>query len=337
MQADVLLHFWLVLIYLAKEKHPDVNAGDPEAQVKFQEVSEAYKVLGNEAKQKEYDQWGTTDEFARHGFTSDLDPEELFRNMFQGFHAGFSQSDYAESETGFSSYEVMMNLTFKEATLGVNKDVSLNISDTCPDCNGQRSKPGTKPEKCTFCQGTGKESVSLGPYTMRSTCRKCNGTKVLIKDPCTVCNGQGTTIQKKKVTIPVPSGVKDGQMVRVQITKKKELFVTFKVSKSRYFRRDGVDVHSDATISVYQALLGGTVRIRGLYEELVLKIAPCTSSHARIKLKGKGIRRVNSYGCGDHYVNIKIKAPSQLSAKQRAVVETFLAENENSTPGTTEM
>ncbi|KFM63548.1 Protein tumorous imaginal disc, mitochondrial, partial [Stegodyphus mimosarum] len=294
---------------LAKKKHPDVNAGNPEARAKFQEISEAYKVLGDEAKRKEYNQWGTTDEFSEDGFTSNLDPEELFRSSFQGFHTEFSKSDYAESETEFSSYEVVMNLTFEEAALGVNKDVSLNVSDTCPDCNGQRCKPGTKPEKCIFCQGTGKESVSLGSLTMRSTCRKCNGTKVLIKNPCTGCNGQGTTIQKRKVTIAVPSGVKGGQIVQVQITRKSQLFVTFKVSRSKYFRRYGADVHSNATISIYQALLGGTIRIRGLYEELVLKIAPCTSSHIRMKLEGKGIRLANSYSCGDHYVNIKIRAP----------------------------
>ncbi|GBN63484.1 Protein tumorous imaginal discs, mitochondrial [Araneus ventricosus] len=170
---------------------------------------------------------------------------------------------------------------------------------------------------------------------MRSTCRKCHGTKTVVKDPCNVCEGRGTTVQRKKVTVPVPAGVEDGQTVRMSLPNKKELFIKFKVARSNYFRRDGADIHTDVAISLSQALLGGTMKVKGLYEDLVVKIAPGTSSHAKIRLEGKGIKRVSSYGYGDHIITIKIKIPQKLSQKQKALITAF-AELETDTPGTVE-
>ncbi|XP_067121060.1 protein tumorous imaginal discs, mitochondrial-like [Centruroides vittatus] len=184
----------------------------------------------------------------------------------------------------------------------------MNVLDTCMKCKGFRCEPGCKPVRCHFCNGTGMESVSMGPYVMRSTCRNCHGSRVFIKNPCKMCNGKGSTIQKKNVTIPVPQGVEDGQTVRMNIGRK-EIFITFKVAKSDYFRRVGSDIHTDASINLSQALLGGIIHISGLYEEIPLQIPAGTSSHTRIFLKGKGMKRVNSPGYGDHYVHIKVKVP----------------------------
>ncbi|KAF8791454.1 protein tumorous imaginal discs, mitochondrial-like [Argiope bruennichi] len=330
---------------LAKKNHPDINKGDPEAETKFQAVSEAYEVLSDENKRRQYDQFGTAahTEFPGagaaggfHGFSSSsIDPEELFRNIFQGFRSGFPESDFAESQQSYGTHEVTMDLTFEQAARGVNKDVYISMHDTCPSCHGSRSQPGSKPVKCNHCNGTGYESISTGPFLMRSTCRRCHGTKMVVKDPCNVCDGRGTTIQRKKVTVPVPAGVEDGQTVRMSLPNKKELFIKFKVARSSYFRRDGADIHTDITISLSQALLGGTVKVKGLYEDLAVKIAPGTSSHTKIRLEGKGIKRVSSYGYGDHIINIKIKIPQKLSQKQKALVTAF-AELETDTPGSVE-
>lgn len=153
------------------------------------------------------------------------------------------------------------------------------------------------------------ETISTGPFVMRSTCRGCQGTRMHIKHPCPECNGKGTVHVNKKVTVKVPAGVEDGQTLRVQVTRQKELFVTFRVANSNYFRRDGSDVHTDADISLSQAILGGTIRIQGLYDDLNVEIPKCTSSHTRLRLAGKGMKRVNSFGYGDHYIHIKIKIP----------------------------
>lgn len=153
------------------------------------------------------------------------------------------------------------------------------------------------------------ETISTGPFVMRSTCRACKGTRLFIQSPCLTCEGKGVTQQRKAVLIPVPAGVQDGYTMRMQVGNR-ELFVTFRVTKSEIFRVEGADVHSDVTISLSQAVLGGTTRIPGLYEYLTIKIPPGTSSHSRLRLARQGLKRVDSYGSGDHYVHFKIKIPS---------------------------
>ncbi|KAJ2945197.1 hypothetical protein O0L34_g9267 [Tuta absoluta] len=332
---------------LAKQYHPDANKSDPEASRKFQEVSEAYEILSDENKRKQYDTYGTTSEQmgmgggpgGTDGFThqwqykSTIDPEELFRKIFgdAGFKADMF-NDFAESQFGFgAAKEVLVNLKFTEAARGCNKDINVNVVDICPKCAGSRCEPGTKAIKCTYCNGTGMETFSRGPFVMRSTCRHCHGTRMLIKFPCAECEGKGQTVQRKKVTVPVPAGVEDGQTVRMSVGEN-EIFVTFKVEPSNYFKRDGPDVHTDCAISVSQALLGGTVRIQGLYEDHTLQISPGTSSHSSIRLSRKGMKRVSQHGYGDHYVHIKIQVPKVLSGKQKALMYAY-AELEEDTPG----
>lgn len=138
-------------------------------------------------------------------------------------------------------------------------------------------------------------------------------------------------MQRKKVTVPVPAGVEDGQTVRMAVGNK-EIFITFRVEKSKYFRRDGPDIHTDADISISQAILGGSARVEGVYETLTIQIRPGTSSHVLIRLNGKGLKKVNTVGYGDHYVQIKIKTPTSLNDKQRALIQAY-AEMESDTPG----
>ncbi|XP_064482314.1 protein tumorous imaginal discs, mitochondrial-like isoform X2 [Ornithodoros turicata] len=331
---------------LAKKYHPDTSKGDPEAAKKFQEVSEAYEVLSDDTKRQQFDQWGSTGPEMpggggggwggpTGGFHASIDPEELFRRIFGdlGARTGFSDFDFSESQFGFGgAQEVILQLTFQQAARGINKDVSVNVVDTCPRCSGSRCEPGSKAARCPYCNGSGMETVSTGPFVMRSTCRHCHGTRMHIRYPCTECNGKGTTVQRKMVTVPVPAGVEDGQTVRMQVGKK-ELFVTFKVSRSDYFKRDGADIHTEAAVSLSQAVLGGTVRVQGIYEDIMLQIPANTSSHTKIRLAGKGIKRLQSSGYGDHYVTVKVVIPKKMSPKQKALIQAY-AELEEDTAGT---
>lgn len=233
---------------LAKKYHPDTNKDDPDANRKFQEVSEAYEVLSDETKRREYDTYGQTSEqmgraggagpghgpqgFAQNWqFRSTVDPEELFRKIFGDSNAFGQQQgfdEFSDSQYGFGgAQEIIMNLTFAQAARGVNKDVNLNVVDTCPKCTGSRCEPGTKPARCQYCNGTGMETISTGPFVMRSTCRYCQGTRQFIKYPCTECDGKGQNVQRKKITVPVPAGVENGQTVRMSVGRK-EVFITFK-------------------------------------------------------------------------------------------------------------
>jgi len=213
-----------------------------------------------------------------------------------------------------------MDLTFNEAAKGVQKTIKIEVMDVCGRCDGKGNEPGTKISRCGYCGGSGMEQIATGPFVMRSTCRKCGGTGRLISFPCVQCNGRGQVKTKKSVTVPVPAGVENGQTVRMQVGTR-EVFITFSVARSLIFRRQGSDVHSDVDINIAQAALGDSVRIPGVYNETELVIPPGTNSHQRFQFPGKGIKKVNSYGYGDHYVHVKISTPRKLSDSQRSLLE----------------
>lgn len=334
---------------LAKKYHPDANRADPKAAAKFQDISEAYETLSDKTKRDAYDLGGgSSQNFAGFGgggggqtgwqnfgganpFRSDFNnPEDYFKKIFEEFESKFG-SEYKRSTydandslwgTGEAS-EVSVNITFKEAAIGCEKELLINSPDTCPICQGSCCRPGYKPSKCPYCQGTGTETISTGPFLLRSTCRVCKGSRMFISKPCNACNGKGQTLQRKTVIVPVPAGVVDGQTIRMAITNGKELYVTFKVSKSNYFRRDDADIHTDAVISVSQAILGARVCVEGLYEDVTVDVKPGTSSHTSIRLPQKGIKRVDSFGRGDHYVHIKIRVPEKPTKRHKQLMLEF--------------
>ncbi|KAM9314940.1 dnaJ homolog subfamily A member 3, mitochondrial-like isoform 2-T3 [Pholidichthys leucotaenia] len=324
---------------LAKKYHPDTNPDDPEAKEKFAKLAEAYEVLSDEVKRKQYDTYGAagfdpnrasaSQQYYRAAGAS-IDPEELFRKIFGEFAGGMG---FGDINSMFERRpEFIMELTFLEAAKGVNKELSVNIEDACPRCHGRGSEPGTKLSHCYYCNGTGMESISTGPFMMRTTCRRCSGKGSIINTPCALCRGSGEFKKRQMVTVPVPAGVNEGQTVQMSVGTK-EILVTFRVQKSPVFRRSGVDIHSDAFISVAQAILGGTATAQGLYETISIVIPAGCQADQVIRLQGKGIRRMNSYSYGDHYVHIKIRVPKKLTRRQRTMLLSY-AEDETEVHGT---
>ncbi|XP_063759453.1 dnaJ heat shock protein family (Hsp40) member A3a isoform X1 [Eleginops maclovinus] len=325
---------------MAKKYHPDTNKEDPQAKEKFALLAEAYEVLSDEGKRKQYDTYGSTGFDAGQagaggqrywsGQSSNVDPEELFRKIFGEFSGGRGFGDF--NAIFEQPQEYFMELTFTQAAKGVNKEFSVNMEAACQRCDGKGHEPGTKIQHCNHCNGSGMETVNTGPFVMRSTCRRCGGKGSVISTPCHSCHGVGQTKQRKTVMVPVPAGVEDGQTVRMPVGKK-EIFITFRVQKSPVFRRDGADVHSDLLISVAQAILGGTARAQGLYETLNLSIPAGIQTDQRIRLSGKGIARISGHGYGDHYVHVKIKVPKTLTDRQRTLLTSY-AEDETEVEGT---
>ncbi|KAL7861035.1 hypothetical protein AOLI_G00173840 [Acnodon oligacanthus] len=324
---------------MAKKYHPDTNKDDPQAKEKFAQLAEAYEVLIDEVKRKQYDTYGSAGFEAgqagagagQHYWSggASVDPEELFRKIFGEFSGGQGFGDF--SIFG-QPQEYVMELTFTQAAKGVNKEITVNVDGTCQRCDGKGHEPGSKIQHCHQCNGTGMETVNTGPFVMRSTCRRCGGRGSVITSPCMACRGTGQTKQRRTIMIPVPAGIEDGQTVRMPVGNK-EIFITFRVQKSPVFRRDGADIHSDVSVSVAQAMLGGTVRAQGLYETINLAIPAGVQADQRIRLSGKGIPRVSGYGYGDHYIHIKIRVPRMLTDRQRALIMSY-AEDETDVEGT---
>ncbi|XP_073318869.1 dnaJ homolog subfamily A member 3, mitochondrial-like isoform X2 [Pagrus major] len=325
---------------LAKKYHPDTNPDDPEAKEKFAKLAEAYEVLSDEVKRKQYDTYGAAgfdpnragasqQQYYRAGGTN-IDPEELFRKIFGEFTGGMH---FGNINNMFEQRpEFVMELSFSEAAKGANKELSVNIDDACPRCDGKGSEPGTKVSQCHYCNGTGMESISTGPFMMRSACRRCGGKGSIITTPCALCRGSGQTKKRQTVNVPVPAGVENGQTVRMSVGSK-EILITFRVQRSPVFKRDGINIHSDVFISIAQAILGGTATAQGLYQSISIVIPPSCQADQVIRLQGKGIRRMNSYSYGDHYVHIKIRVPKKLTRRQRSLLLTY-AEEETDVQGT---
>ncbi|XP_062420724.1 dnaJ homolog subfamily A member 3, mitochondrial-like isoform X2 [Pungitius pungitius] len=337
---------------LAKKYHPDTNPDEPDAKEKFAQLAEAYEVLSDEVKRKQYDTYGAAgfdpsragsagqQQYYRAGGTN-IDPEELFRKIFGEFSGG---RGFADINNMFEQRpEFVMELSFSEAAKGASKELSVNMEDKCPRCDGRGNEPGTKVSLCHYCNGTGMETINTGPFTMRSGCRRCGGTGSIISTVCALCRGSGQTKKRQTLTVPVPSGVENGQTVRMSVGQK-EILITFRVQTSPVFRRSGTDLHSDVMISVAQAILGGTatapglhqtisILVRGLLTISILIPAGCQADQV-IRLQGKGIRRMNSYSYGDHYVHIKIKVPKKLTRRQRSLLLSY-AEDEADVQGTT--
>ncbi|KAM3864661.1 dnaJ homolog subfamily A member 3, mitochondrial-like [Diretmus argenteus] len=318
---------------MAKKYHPDTNPDDPAAKEKFSKLAEAYEVLSDEVKRKQYDTYGAAgfdpsrggaagarqQQYYRAG-GANVDPEELFRKIFGDFTGGGGFGKMFEQRPEF-----VMELTFAEAAKGVNKEMTVNLDDDCPRCEGKGNEPRTKISHCHYCNGTGMESINTGPFMMRSTCRRCGGRGSTITTPCLVCRGSGQTKKRQTVPVPVPAGVEDGQTVSMAVGKK-EILITFRVQRSPVFRRSGTDIHSDVLISVAQAVLGGTARAQGLHETISIAIPPSCQADQVIRLQGKGIRRMNSYSYGDHYAHIKIRVPKKLTHRQRALMLSYAKE-----------
>ncbi len=329
---------------LGKKYHPDVNPGNKEAEEKFKEVGEAYAVLSDPDKRRQYDQYGHA-AFENGGAGgmdfSGMDFSSMFGDIFGGmggifgdlFGGGRSRGNGPQRG---ANIETRVRITFDEAVKGVEKEIEITVKEDCFGCNGTGAKPGTSPETCSQCGGKGQVMMQrqslFGMTQSISACPACKGKGKIIKDKCIECNGYGYLPRKKKLSVNIPAGIDSGQAVRiagkgdpgVNGGPRGDILVEVIVSDHPVFQRDGMDIYSSAPMSFTQAALGGNVRISTIDGDVLYEVKPGTPTDTRIRLRGKGVPSVRdkSYR-GDHYVTLVVQVPTKLTSEQKDLLKKF--------------
>ncbi len=325
---------------LAKKYHPDMNPGDKDAEAKFKEVNEAYSVLSDEQKRANYDRFGHAafdgagngfDGFDGFGFGG-LD--DLFET-FMGGAFGRSRRSGNYGPVRGRDIQYSIDITFEEAAFGVTKEIPVTRLQTCTTCNGTGAKPGTYPENCKRCQGTGQirysQATPFGQFVNVKTCDACNGEGKIITHPCETCHGKGRVSKNSRISLNIPAGIDDGQTISLNGEGESglrggpagDLYVTIHIKKHPIFKREGYDVVCDVPISFTQAALGGEIEIPTIDGIIKYTIPEGTQTSTVFKLKGKGIKRLRSNSRGDQYFRVIVEVPKKLNQKQKDLLRQF--------------
>ena len=324
---------------LAKKYHPDINPGDKEAEAKFKEASEAYAVLSDADKRRQYDQFGHA-AFENgggggaggfdFGDMGDIFSDIFGGDIFGGMFGGGGRSRNSNGPRRGADVRVNVRITFAESVTGTSKKIDVTLKDPCTKCNGTGAKPGTQPQTCSKCGGKGQvvytQQSMLGMVRNVQPCPDCHGTGKIIKEKCPDCYGTGYISSKKTIEVSIPAGIDNGQCVRIQGKgepgvnggQRGDLLVAVMISADPEFERDGYNVFSNVKISYPTAVLGGEIKVRTVDGEVLYDVKPGTDSGSRVRLKGKGMPTVrNSAGRGDHYITLIVDIPKKLSAEQK--------------------
>lgn len=326
---------------LARQFHPDVNNGNPQSEEKFKEISEAYAILSNEEKRRQYDAYGFSGNlfdgvnfesaFSEFGFG------DIF-NMFFGstFSGGFSSTGPG-SRRRFRGSDVILDtvIDFKEAAFGVEKNIEYMAEVECSHCSGTGAKSESDRMTCTVCGGSGQVRMSrdtfLGSLITNSVCSNCRGTGTVIKNPCAECGGNGYSRKKKKVTVNIPSGINSGDKLRVTghgnskgaDSVPGDMIITVKVKSMPGFKREGDNVATSVDISFAQAALGTGLKVETLDGMEDIMIKPGTQPGTKIVLKSKGIVGMNSSRRGDHNIIVNVKIPKTLNEEEISLLKKY--------------
>lgn len=319
---------------MALKYHPDRNPGDKEAEEKFKEAAEAYSVLGDPEKRSMYDQFGH--EGLRGevfpGFNSTIfeDFEDILGNFF-GFNFGFG--DLFGGRTRQGRYQrqrgrdltLNMEIALEEAAAGVEKEISINRAEFCPTCQGSRIRLGTKKGLCPTCGGRGQIRHQQSFFTVARTCSHCGGSGEIVSNPCEECKGTGLVRQKKSLRVRIPAGVEDGSRLRIsgegeageRGAGRGDLYVVVTVKKHEFFEREDNHLVCEVRISFIQAALGVTIEVPTLDGSEKLRIPPGTQSGEIFRLKGRGMKDLESRRLGDLFIKVQVLTPDNLSKDQK--------------------
>ncbi|MDF2512002.1 MAG: chaperone protein DnaJ [Herbinix sp.] len=326
---------------LAKKYHPDTNPGDKTAEAMFKEASEAYAVLSDADKRRQYDQFGHSafDGGAgagAGGFNfSGMDMGDIFGDIFGDLFGGRTRRPSNGPMQG-ANLRTAVRITFDEAVFGTEKELDLTLKDDCGTCHGTGAKPGSSAETCSKCGGKGQvvytQQSLFGMVQNVQTCPDCKGTGKIIKDKCTDCYGTGYISSKKKIKVSIPAGIDGGQSVRIRGKgepgtnggPRGDLLVEVDVSRHPIFQRQDYDIFSTAPISYATAVLGGDVKISTVDGDVLYNVKPGTQTDTKVRLREKGVPSLRNKAVrGDHYVTLVVQVPTTLNAEQKELLKKF--------------
>ena len=329
---------------LAKKYHPDANPGDKEAEAKFKEASEAYSVLSDPEKRRQYDQFGHAafeggaggaGGFGGFDFTG-ADMGDIFGDIFGDFFGGGRSRSRSTGPMRGANLRTGIRITFEEAIFGCQKEIELNLKDECPKCHGTGAKPGTSPVTCPKCNGKGKivytQQSFFGQVQNVQTCPDCHGTGKIIREKCPDCYGSGYISSRKKIQVTIPAGIDNGQSIRLAGKgepgtgggERGDLLVEVVVSAHPIFKRQDMNIFSTVPISFARAALGGPIRIRTVDGEVEYEVRPGTQTDTKVRLRGKGVPSIRNKSIrGDHYVTLVVQVPERLTEEQKEALRRF--------------
>ncbi|OED36656.1 molecular chaperone DnaJ [PVC group bacterium (ex Bugula neritina AB1)] len=314
---------------LAAKYHPDRNQNDAKAEEKFKECAEAYSVLSDDNKKAQYDQFGHSgpSQFGGQGGFDDIDLGDIFSDFFGG---GRSRRSSGGRSRG-NDLKVGLEVTFKEAVFGVEKEIGVRRDSSCTTCDGSGAAPGSKKITCQQCDGVGQIRVSQGVFSMARTCHSCKGQGVKIEKACFTCMGKGLVSSRDKVKVKVPGGVDNGVTLKVsgegeagpQGGPKGDLYVVMTVRSHDFFERHEDDIVCEVPIGFAQAALGTEIEVPTLEGRTKIKISSGTQSGKILRLRGKGVSNIRGYGRGDQLIRVVVETPTKLNEQQRKLLEEF--------------
>ena len=317
---------------LALKYHPDKNPDDKDAEEKFKEATEAYSILSDPEKRKSYDQFGHA-AFSQggagfSGFNDFSAFEDIFSDIFGSFFGGGRSSVRAGNDLRYD-----LTIDFEEAVFGAEKNIEIARKTACDDCSGSGAAPGSSPEACKHCGGSGQMRIQQGFFTIGRTCDICQGSGQVVTDPCKSCDGKGMTVSQGKINVKIPAGIDHGQRLKLRGEGEPglmggpsgDLYVHLSVKEHPVFERQDSELVCEMPISYADAVLGTELVVPTLEGEAKLKIPGGTPSGKIFRLRNKGVPILGTNRRGDQHVRVYIKVPKKISEKRREVLETLRA------------
>jgi len=340
---------------LAKKYHPDANPGDETAQKRFAEISEAYETLSDDQTRARYDAGGGQPGGGFGGFQDGgfqgfqgQNPDDIFSTLNDMFGGAAFGGRGGNAPRRGADVQTELQISFDEAVRGTSRKIRYQTRIACDDCGGSGSANNASPSVCPVCRGSGVETMSMpgqGYLQYQTTCRKCGGEGSIITDPCTSCRGRGVVRTEREVTVDIPPGIEDNMDIRLlneghageKGGPSGSVYVRVRVLRSKDFRRDGPNIHSEVDVSLAQAVLGGAVFVKGIHGDVNLKVKPGTQSGQVTRLPNRGMPKVNKQTQrGHHFVEFKVRVPegSKLTPRQKELMLEWAREEGDHGKGT---